>query len=245
MVSKNQTRLIRSLDQKKYRNKYGLFVAEGLKVIEELLKSSIKPKVLYTTQSDLYTKVTCEVCVITEKELQSISFLSTPNTVLGLFEIPVPEKPLPQGLQVALDSVRDPGNLGTIIRLCDWFGVNHLICSLDTVDCYNPKVVQATMGSLSRVQVQYTSLESYLSSSSIPVFSAVMEGANVYTASLPHEGIIVMGNESNGISPEIAGLCDHQLTIPRFGDMKQTESLNVAMATAILLSEFRRGTIQK
>lgn len=245
MVSKNQTRLIRSLDQKKYRNKYGLFVAEGLKVIEELLKSSITPKALYTTQTDFYTKVPCEIYAITEKELKSISFLSTPNTILGLFEIPVPQKPIPQGLQIALDNVRDPGNLGTIIRLCDWFGVKHLICSLNTVDCYNPKVVQATMGSLSRVQVHYTTLDTYLSSSQIPVFSAVMEGTTVYTASLPDEGIIVMGNESHGVSSEIAGLSDHQLTIPRFGDMQQTESLNVAMATAILLSEFRRGTIQK
>jgi len=137
--------------------------------------------------------------------------------------------------------VRDPGNLGTIIRLCDWFGINHLVCSLQCVDSYNPKVVQATMGSLARVNVVYTDLQEYLAKTKLPVYGTFMDGANIYKEAMPQNGIIIMGNEANGISAEAEALATHRIAIPRFGNLQQTESLNVATAAAIILSEFRRS----
>ena len=141
-----------------------------------------------------------------------------------------------------LDAVRDPGNLGTIIRLCDWFGITQLVCSRDTADCYNPKVIQATMGSIARVEVTYGDLESYIKNSNLPVYGACMEGVNVYTQTWAANGILVMGNEANGISEGISKLLHEKITIPQFGKKHETESLNVATATAILLSEFKRST---
>jgi TrmH family RNA methyltransferase len=146
-------------------------------------------------------------------------------------------------LIVALDSVRDPGNLGTIMRLCDWFGIEQLICSKETVDIYNPKVVQATMGSIARVHVSYVDLNDFLTTTTLPVFGTFMNGENIYTTALPQEGIIVMGNEANGIAPELEKIIKNRLTIPRFGTIQKTESLNVATATAIVLSEFRRASL--
>ena len=145
---------------------------------------------------------------------------------------------------VGLDNVRDPGNLGTIIRLCDWFGVTDLICNSETVDCYNPKVVQATMGSLTRVNVTYLNLEKYISKQNIPVFGTFMEGDNLYLTDVdPTSGIVVLGNEANGVSEQIEKLVTQKITIPKFGAVQKTESLNVAMATSIILSEFKRKTI--
>jgi TrmH family RNA methyltransferase len=143
-------------------------------------------------------------------------------------------------LILGLDAINDPGNLGTIIRLSDWFGVSQIVCSKDTVDCYNSKVVQASMGSLTRVSLSYVDLNVFLKESDLPVIIADMEGENVYQFNLPIEGILVMGNEANGISDSIGALANHVVSIPRFGGVQQTESLNVATATAILLSEFRR-----
>ena len=160
--------------------------------------------------------------------------------MLGLFKIPTLNVQSNRGLIVALDEVNDPGNLGTIIRLCDWFGVSKLVCSQNTVDCFNQKVVQASMGSLSRVSIVYEDLISFLEVSELPSFIADMDGENVYTATLPKEAILIMGNEANGISEEIRKCIDAKIAIPRFGDLQQTESLNVATATAILLSEFKR-----
>ena len=151
-----------------------------------------------------------------------------------------PKQPNNTGLKVALDSVRDPGNFGTIIRLCDWFGIDDLICSKETVDMYNPKVVQATMGSLTRVNIYYTDLETYLDQSDLSVFGTFMDGKNIYEEQLPPQGIIVMGNEANGISEGVTKVISHKIAIPRFGALQQTESLNVATATAIILSEFKR-----
>jgi len=145
-----------------------------------------------------------------------------------------------KGLKVALDDVRDPGNLGTIIRLCDWFGIKDLICSNKSVDVYNPKVVQATMGSLTRVNIHYVNLPEYLKNYTEAIYGTFMDGANIYKQPLLNEGVIVMGNEANGISSEIEALVTHKIAIPRFGDLQQTESLNVATATAIILSEFKR-----
>jgi TrmH family RNA methyltransferase len=180
--------------------------------------------------------------LVSSKELQKISALKTANAAVALFEIPKLAPIRQEGIIVVLDAVRDPGNLGTIIRLCDWFGVQVLICSPDTADCYNPKVIQATMGSIARVSVHYTDLIPFLKTSELPVYGAVMKGLNVYREQLPNEAILVMGNEANGISSEIETYISKRVTIPGFGDTKTAESLNVATATAVLLSEFRRTT---
>lgn len=241
MVSKNQIKTITGLQQKKYRKQHNLFFAEGIKVVQELLNSNFEFQQLFTTEDIFKDVLRSKTEIISEAELKKISALSTPQVCLALFEMPE-EQPVPdEGLIVALDDVRDPGNLGTIIRLCDWFGVKHLVCSEQCVDVYNPKVVQATMGSLTRVNVVYTNLEEYLSNTKLPVFGTFMDGDDVYTQSLPQDGIVVMGNEANGISPKIEKKAGHRIAIPRFGDLQQTESLNVATASAILLSEFRRN----
>lgn len=240
MISKRQIKIITSLHQKKYRKSTGLFVAEGKKVIQEFLNSSFELDALFTTDVNLFAS-DVKVDLISDVELKKISFLKNPNKALALFKIKESALVAQEGLIVALDAIRDPGNLGTIIRLCDWFGVKQLVCSETTVDCYNPKVIQATMGSLTRVNVVYTDLKKYVSETKLPVFGAFMDGNNVYTTTLPKDGILVMGNEANGVSEEISTLITEKIAIPRFGDMQQTESLNVAMATGILLNEFKRG----
>ncbi|MBC9797022.1 TrmH family RNA methyltransferase [Sinomicrobium weinanense] len=240
MVSRNEIKLITGLHQKKYRNRHGMFIAEGVKVITELHNAGMELRELYTTDSGLFPFAAQRSREISESILKKVSQLKTPNKALALFDIPEERKTGYSGLIVALDDVRDPGNLGTIIRLCDWFGIEDLVCSTTTVDCYNAKVVQATMGSLARVNVVYRDLPEFIKNAELPSFVADMEGVDVYTASLPEKGILVMGNEANGISAEIRSLADHLISIPRFGRVQQTESLNVATATAVLLSEFRR-----
>jgi TrmH family RNA methyltransferase len=243
MLSKSQIKLITSLKQKKYRQQYQLFVAEGKKTIFELLHSNLELNHLYSTTLEfdvsdgLFTRVT-------ENELKKISFLKNPNTALAVFKIPEPQTVDFSNLVVALDDVRDPGNLGTIIRLCDWFGVKDLICNNETVDCYNPKVVQATMGSITRVNISYQDLNQVLITQDSNSFGAFMDGDNVYNMNLPKSGILFLGNEANGISKSIENQITQRISIPRFGDLKATESLNVANATAILLSEFKRRTTE-
>jgi TrmH family RNA methyltransferase len=238
MLSKSQIKLITSLKQKKYRQQHGFFVVEGIKTIKELLHSDFKLHLLFTTESfNINAK---DEVLITEVDLKRISFLKTPNKALAIFKIPELKAINESGLIVALDAIRDPGNLGTIIRLCDWFGINELVCSKETVDCYNPKVIQATMGSITRVNISYVDLVSFLKESNLLVFGAFMEGENVYKTSLPEKGILVMGNEANGVSSEVEKFVTEKISIPRFGDVQATESLNVATATAILLSEFCR-----
>ncbi len=240
LVSKNQTKLIASLQQKKYRDQTGLFVGEGPKVIAELLNEGLKLHWCFSTDA---SQIIAENHFhITEMELKKISSLNTANKSLAVFEIPKQNKIQDSGLIVALDAVRDPGNLGTIIRLCDWFGVQQLLCSEDTTDCYNPKVVQATMGSLARVQVHYVSLSEYFENTKLSIYGGFMDGKNIYSEKLSKNGIVVMGNEANGISEAILQKISRKIAIPRFGNSQQTESLNVATATAILLSEFRRFT---
>ncbi|MFN2260475.1 MAG: TrmH family RNA methyltransferase [Psychroflexus sp.] len=241
MLSKSQIKLIKSLSQKKFRNMHGLFVAEGVKVIKEFLKSSIELHALYAI-ADIFHIEEGESHIISEKELKSISNLKTPQTALAVFKIPKSKASFsPEGLKLALDGLRDPGNLGTIIRLCDWFDVKDIFCSTDTVDCFNSKVVQATMGSLARVNLHYTDLPKFLSETPQPTFAAVMNGESVYqNEAITQDAIIVLGNEANGISEEIENLVSHKICIPQFGKIKDTESLNVATASAILLSEFRR-----
>lgn len=242
MISKNQIKLIKSLQQKKYRKLYQLFIAEGVKVIQELLNSNYELVELYVTQ-ELFSNVEkSKVNFISEAELKSISALVTPNECLAVFIIPEKVKvDYFETTQLALDDIRDPGNMGTIIRLADWFGIQNIICSEETVDVYNPKVIQATMGSVARVNVMYCNLKSYLLNAKVPVYGTLLEGKNIYAETLRQPSIIVLGNESNGISQEIQQLITHKITIPRFGTLQQTESLNVATATAIVLSEFCRN----
>lgn len=244
MLSKNQIKLITRLKQKKYRLQDGLFVVEGVKTIKELLQSNLELYALYTTKTfniganpDDYR----DEIVISETELKKISFLKTPNTALAVFKIPE-VKPIDKTqLIVALDAIRDPGNLGTIIRLCDWFGIKDLICSKETVDCFNPKVIQATMGSITRVNVSYIDLVDFLNDPKLVSFGAFMDGDTIYKTKLPNKGVLVMGNEANGVSKEVEALIKQKVAIPRFGHIQATESLNVATATAILLNEFRRS----
>lgn len=240
-LSKNQFSQITGLQQKKYRHKYNLFIVEGTKVVQEFLNSKFELEHLFCV-SDLSYKNIEKVTKISEIELKKISTLKTPNNVVCIFKIPASTEDYRSGLILALDDINDPGNLGTIIRLSDWFGVDQIICSRNTVDCFNSKVVQASMGSITRVSIIYTDLFDYLKNSKLQKFAANMKGHNVYTTNLPKKGVLVMGNEANGISEPISTLLSTSLSIPRFGKLQQTESLNVATATAILLSEFKRST---
>lgn len=239
MVSKSQIKLITSLRQKKYRSKHQLFFAEGTKVIDELYQAGWKIYSLFSTEKidGIPESLTT---IISDNELKKISNLKTPNKALGVFYFQQQTELKPEGVTVVLDDLRDPGNLGTIIRLCDWFGVKNLVCSPDTVDCFNPKVVQSTMGSIARVSVHYIDLENFMEDNNLPVFGAFMGGENVYNETLPGQALLIMGNEAKGISGKMEKYISKKISIPQFGDAHQTESLNVAMATAILLSEFHR-----
>ena len=240
-MTKNQIKLIRSLELKKNRKREGLFIAEGPKVVGDLLQAGYKARMLLATVE--YPQAER----ISEEELHKISFLQHPQEILAVFEIPstINFKLLTLNfkLSLALDGVQDPGNLGTIIRIADWFGISTIYCSLDTADAYNPKVVQATMGSLAHVQVIYTDLLELFRQlpPSYPVYGTLLDGENIYKQELTNEGIIVMGNEGNGISPEVRKYITRKLLIPDFHtDGLRAESLNVAIATAITCSEFRR-----
>ena len=254
MLSKNQIKLIKSLETKKYRKREGLFVAEGPKVVGDLLRAGYQPHSIFSSNEHLELRVgqsgqghfdQNDLCIpITDDELRRISFLQHPQEVLAIFHIPSPSNPLtssPSQLALALDGVQDPGNLGTIIRIADWFGITNIYCSLDTADVYNPKVVQATMGSLAHVTITYCDLVPLLSEAGVPVYGTLLDGQNIYEQPLSENGIIVMGNEGNGISPEVRQLVSHKLLIPNFNKNNETaESLNVAIATAITCSEFKR-----
>lgn len=257
-ISKAQVKLVRCLQQKKYRDESGLFVAEGEKCVEELRKGFELE--YYITESG---KVKGEIekqegsCALlaTATEIEQMSGLRTPQGVIGVFrKSPQPSviSYQPSDLVLALDGVQDPGNLGTIIRTCDWFGVHDIICSKDTADCYNPKVVQATMGALARVRVHYTDLPQMLSAlshqySDLMIYGTILEGDDMYEVLTPsavrHQpsGIIVMGNEGNGITQEVRRLITHPIRIPNYPkDAETSESLNVSIATAVVLAEFRR-----
>ncbi len=258
MISKNQIKFIRQLEMKKFRSREGLFVAEGPKVVGDLLRR-YEAKAIYATDEwqptyDIQLPV---VERITNEELRRISFLQHPQQVLALFPIPKPTVARPNSvgllttecmnstlstLSLALDGVQDPGNLGTIIRVADWFGIDTIYCSEDTADAYNPKVVQATMGSLARVNIIYIILESLFDSlpDGFPVYGTLLDGEDIYQQPLSSKGIIVMGNEGNGISPEIRKKVNRRLLIPNFRVGDSAESLNIAIATAITCSEFRR-----
>lgn len=237
MLSKNQVKLIQKLHQKKYRNELNLFIVEGKKSINEFLQAGYTPQLLIATEAFTASVPQHLITPVSKDELRKVSTLQNPDEGLAVFEQPKHKGILQEGVIVALDNVQDPGNLGTIIRLCDWFGVETLLCNTQTVDCYNPKVVQASMGSLTRVAVHYLDLAAFLTTTALPVYTMDLEGENLYTATFPKDCILILGNEANGISSEVRALSNEVITIPRFGKHQRTESLNVAMAGAIILSE--------
>ncbi len=240
MVTKNQIKLVTSLQQKKYRSQHRLFLVEGKKTVHELLQAGLSLYALFVDEpSKLKDFEGAEL--VSTGDLKQMSGQTAPSGILGVFHIPKTKELDETGWTVALDAVRDPGNLGTIIRLCDWFGVKQLICSTDTVDCYNPKVLQATMGSIARVHINYIDLQDYLKKTNQAIYGTYMDGEIVYNQKLPEKGILVMGNEANGISKEISSFVTQRIAIPQFGG-QTAESLNVATATAILLSEIVRET---
>ena len=238
MLTKSQIKLISSLKQKKFRIQHQLIVVEGGKVVQEFLNSDYELVEIFAVD-DHFSQYKQKLTRVNAKELSKISGFNTPNKVVATFKIPRPKPINWSALVVALDAVNDPGNLGTIIRLCDWFGIENLICSETTVECFNPKVVQASMGSHTRVNITYMDLEKALPLAP-NCMGTFMDGMSIYEQNLPDEGLLVLGNEANGISQDIEALVDTRLSIPRFGNLKQTESLNVANAAAILLSEFKR-----
>lgn len=243
MINKNQIKLIRSLELKKNRKREGLFVAEGPKVVGDLLRAGYESYAIFSTTAQ------SEAQLITADELRRISFLQHPQEVLAVLRLPddygqsvhLPQSPT---LSLALDGVQDPGNMGTIIRIADWFGIDSIYCSPDTVDAYNPKVVQASMGSLAHVHILYCDLPRLISEAKCPVYGTLLDGRNLYEEPLSKNGIIVMGNEGNGISQEVRSLITHRLLIPNYhaAGHETAESLNVAIATAITCAEFRRRT---
>jgi TrmH family RNA methyltransferase len=236
MISKNQIKFVRQLEHKKFRKKEQLFVAEGPKVVGDLLRAGFNAYQIFATNEWKHNGLAFQE--VSKEELQKLSFLQHPQEVLAVFEIPSKEQASSSPLSLALDDVQDPGNLGTIIRIADWFGITTIYCSEGTADAWNPKVVQATMGSIARVNLIYTDLAEMIRNSKVPVYGTLLDGQNIYTQELSKEGIIVMGNEGNGISQEIRQLITHKLLIPQFHE--GPESLNVAIATAITCSEFRR-----
>lgn len=236
MLTNNDTKLINSLVKKKFRQKYNKFVVEGVKNIKEVLNSSIYVEKIYSID-DTFNDFPSKNVLITERELKKISQLVTPNTALAVCEIPQEKKIQKNGFIIALDDIRDPGNLGTIIRMADWFGIQQIVCSKETVDLYNPKVIQSTMGSFIRVQINYTDLEEFFETYSHPILGTFMDGENLYKTSLPENAVLLMGNEANGISEKLESFVTQRLSIPRMGKLQQTESLNVAMATSIILGE--------
>ena len=242
MISKNQIKYIRQLEQKKFRKRENCFVAEGPKVVGDLMKR-YQPKAIFATRAWLEgAGIGSQATEITDEELRRISFLQNPQQVLALFLIPSTIFYQPSTLSLALDSVQDPGNLGTIIRIADWFGIDTIYCSEDTADAYNPKVVQATMGSLAHVHIIYCDLLQLFDAlpPSYPVYGTLLDGDDIYQQPLSQEGIIVMGNEGNGISEAVRQRVTRRLLIPNFHQGESAESLNVAIATAITCSEFRR-----
>lgn len=259
MLSKNQIKFVNSLKQKKFIQEHNLFIAEGTKIVSELLSSKVVVKQIYAT-SDFFRNNTIDKQIerfeIKETELDRISALSTPNEVLAVCEIPVYNldvDSLKDKLTLVLDDIKDPGNLGTIIRIADWFGIESIICSNETAYAFNPKVVQATMGSIARIKLYYTDLPEFFKVQSSKFntdsyryqsYGALLEGENIYSKQLPSSGFIVIGNESKGISDTVLPYITDKINIPSFSHYKsgggEAESLNAAIATSIICSEFRR-----
>ena len=238
MISKNQIKFIKSLSLKKNRVKAQLFVAEGEKIVNELLHSKFEIEHIYATKKFLgiNSSEKSALTVVSNEELSRISNLTSPNNVLAIVKISQKESEKSGGIKLVLDNINDPGNLGTIIRICDWFGVTQLICSNSTVDCYNPKVVQSAMGSLFKLDIKYLDLATYLDNIDTPIYGAYMNGVDVKGQEFPKQAHLIMGNEANGISESISKYIANKVSIKNIGG--NTESLNVAVATSILLHEF-------
>ena len=255
MLSKQKQKDIRSLQMKKYRRETGLFLAEGEKIVEELLRSEFAIEMIVATPGWLSlhpqaAKACRELLETNADELKKISALSTPNQVVAVGKTPLSVtemKAFEKQLVLALDNLQDPGNLGTIIRIADWFGIGRLVCSEETVEAFSPKVVQASMGSIFRIGIDYVPLNRWIRQYSdqfgYPVYGTFTGGENIYTQDLGFYGLIIMGNESKGISENVRDLVNHKLAIPQFQG-SGAESLNVSMATAIVCSEFRRRNLQ-
>lgn len=249
MLSKNTIKLIRQLSQKKYRKEYNLFIIEGEKMLLELLDSNFEIKEIFAV-TDLFEKLNTKnipKSLISEKELNQISQLKTPNKGIAIVNIPKTKSKIEfsEGLYLALDNIQDPGNMGTIIRTANWFGVSTIFCSNNCVDIYNSKVVQATMGALLKTKIVYTDLKSVFSDASkknLPIYGTSLDGENFYKKKLNTSGIIVMGNEGKGLSKEIESYVSEKILIPTYPENRtdNIESLNVAVATSVILAEFRR-----
>lgn len=253
MISKNKIKYIHSLNLKKNRDAQDVFVAEGSKIVGDILARGNSKVELLVAQpewldqnAEMLRDVRCEIVEVSYDELAKVSFLCHPQQVMAVFKKfdgCMDASCLDEKLTLVLDGVQDPGNLGTIIRIADWFGIEDIICSKDTVDVYNPKVVQATMGSIARVRVSYMDLKQLFEvlPPTLPVYGTLLEGNNMYSEQLSHNGIIIMGNEGKGISPQIRQFISKGLRIPNYPEGRDTaDSLNVAVATAIICAEFRR-----
>ena len=249
MISKSLLKLIKSLEQRKFRKETGLFVAEGGKTVQDLIDLGLESTSIIATEEWLSShklNTKAAITTVSEEDMKKASFLRTPQGVLALFkqqthqtDYSAPE----HELCLALDNIQDPGNMGTIIRIADWFGIKNIFCSNGTVDIYNPKTVQATMGAIGRVKVHYTDLPQLITSlsSKAPIYGTFLDGENIYSRQLSNNGLIIMGNEGNGISKECEKLIKEKLLIPNYPEgCKTSESLNVSVATAIICSEFRR-----
>ena len=237
MLSKNEQKKIRLLSEKKYRSKFGLFIAEGLKIVKELIQEGHAFESIYSSKPIDFAPYK----LIDKSTLNKVSQFTNASSIIGVFKIPkFSNRFNTESFSLALDSVSDPGNLGTIIRLCDWFGINDIFCSSDTVDCYNLKVVQSSMGSIARVKCHYTDLSTFLSKSELTVYGATLNGISHYDNLYNKKGILVLGSESQGISPQVLKEIDQYVTINSIGVGTKADSLNVATATAILLGEVFR-----
>ncbi|MCY1721612.1 RNA methyltransferase [Prolixibacteraceae bacterium Z1-6] len=252
MISKNTIKLIKSLATKKYRTKEQLFLVEGDKMVAEVLQSDLKIKELIITSDFPHSiqnqSINIEKTTVADhKQLKQASLLNHPQNSMAICRIPNPRKfpnQLPNALSVYLDGIQDPGNLGTIIRICDWFGIEDVFCSPDTVDLYNPKVIQASMGSFNRINLlecEFSDIKTLAKKSDTQIFGTFMDGKNIYSEILPKNSLLVMGNEGNGIRKKVEALIDKRISIPNLSsNIEKAESLNVSVATAILCSEFKR-----
>ncbi|WP_297984526.1 RNA methyltransferase [uncultured Chryseobacterium sp.] len=237
MLTAHKIKIIQSLDKKKFRQKYNLFLVEGYKTIRELTNSNYKIQEIFSVNDNVETIDRNLVTPISEAELKKISFLQHPKDAVALVELPENEEEIESDINLVLDGIQDPGNFGTIIRLADWFGISQIICSDDTVDLYNPKVIQATMGSFTRVNIVYKNINEFLKDSDHENIGTDMIGESIYQYHFPTKMNLILGNEGNGIRPATEDLLSQKITIPRFGKSQSTESLNVSMATGIILGE--------
>ena len=246
MLTAHTIKTLKSLDKKKFRQKYNLFLVEGNKIIKELPNTNYKIREIFSINPEILDFNHEKTTKISETELKKISFLQHPKDSVAVCELAenVFKDNIPQ--QIFLDGIQDPGNLGTIIRLADWFGIEQIVCSEDTVDFYNPKVIQASMGSFTRVNIVYKNSEEFLQHSPNENIGTDMDGENIFEFIFPKKFNLIFGNEGNGIRPETEELLKHKITIPRFGDKKATESLNVSMAAGIILGQvFGKESKQK